>query len=117
MRAWTRWQDCGTVLLGVILAATPLVLETTSDVASTWTALVFGGLMVLIGFYAASMPEPTAGVEGIPLIIGLALFVAPWILSFTRVPEMAWTTWIIAGLLALNAAAELLALPQQSAAA
>jgi hypothetical protein len=114
MRAWTRWQDWATVLLGVILIATPVVFETTSNVAASWTAFVMGGLMILIGLYAASMEEPTAGIEGIPLVLGLALFVAPWVLSFTNVPEIAWMTWIIAMLVAVNAAAELLALPAQS---
>ena len=114
MRAWTRWQDWATVLLGVILIATPFIFETTSNVVSSWTAFVMGGLMIVIGLYAASMEEPTAGIEGIPLFLGLALFAAPWVLSFTNVPEIAWMTWIIAALLAVNAAAELLALPQQS---
>jgi len=114
MRAWTRWQDWATVLLGVILVATPFVLETTSEVVSSWTAFVTGGLMIVIGLWAASMEEPTAGIEGIPLVLGLALFVAPWVLNFTSVPEIAWMTWIVAALVAVNAAAELLVLPQQS---
>jgi len=113
MGAWKRWQDWATVLLGVILVATPFVFETTADVASSWTAYVMGGLMIVIGLFAASMEEPTAGVEGIPLILGIGLFVAPWVLSFTNVPEIAWMAWIVAVLLALNASAELLVLPQQ----
>lgn len=114
MGAWKRWQDWATVLLGVILVATPFVFETTSDVASSWTAYVMGGLLIVIGLWAASMEEPTAGVEGIPLFLGIALFAAPWILSFTSLPEIAWTAWIVAVLVAVNAAAELLVLPQQT---
>jgi hypothetical protein len=114
MRAWTRWQDWATVLLGVILVATPFVYETTSDVVASWTAFVMGGLMIVIGLFAASMEEPTAGIEGIPLFLGLALFAMPWVLNFTSATEMAWMTWIVATLVALNAAAELLVLPQQT---
>jgi SPW repeat-containing protein len=114
MGAWKRWQDWATVLLGVILVATPFVFETTSDVASSWTAYVMGGLMIVIGLWAASMAKPLAEIEGIPLILGIALFAAPWALSFTSVPEIAWMAWIVAVLLAVNAAAELLVLPRQS---
>jgi phosphoglycerol transferase MdoB-like AlkP superfamily enzyme len=114
MGAWKRWQDWATVLLGVIFFATPFVFQTTGDTASSWTAYVMGGLMVVVGLYAASMEKPLAEVEGVPLILGIALFVAPWVLSFTNVPEIAWMAWIVAVLLAVNAAAELLVLPQQS---
>lgn len=110
---WKRWQDWATVLLGVILVATPFVFQTTADVASSWTAYVMGALMIVVGLWAAAMEEPTAGIEGIPLILGIALFVAPWLLSFTNVPEIAWMAWIIAALLAVNSAAELLVLGQQ----
>ncbi len=116
MGAWKRWQDWATVLLGVILFATPFIFGRTGDVNASWTAYVMGGLMIAIGLFAASREEPTAGVEGAPLILGIALFVAPWLLSFTSVPEIAWMAWIVAVLLAVNAVAELLALPQQTAA-
>lgn len=113
MGAWKRWQDWGTVLLGVILFAQPFVFETTGNAASSWTAYLMGGLMVAVGLFAASLEAPLAEVEGIPLFLGIALFAAPWVLNFTSVPEMAWTAWIVAILLAVNAAVELLVLPQQ----
>jgi hypothetical protein len=40
--------------------------------------------------------------------------IAPWVLSFTSVREIAWMAWIVASLLAVNAALELLLLPGQS---
>lgn len=117
MGAWKRWQDWATVLLGVIFFATPFVFQTTGDTASSWTAYVMGGLMVVVGLWAASLDTPLAAVEGIPLILGIALFAAPWVLNFTSVPQIAWMAWIVAALLAVNAAVELLVLPQQQSSA
>ena len=113
MGAWKRWQDWATVLLGVILFATPFIFETTANVAASWTAYVMGALIALVGVYAGAQEEPSPIIEGTPLVLGVALFTAPWALSFTNLPEMAWMAWIGGALVALNATAELLALPQQ----
>lgn len=114
MGAWKRWQDWVTVLLGVILLSAPFVFDTTAHATASWTAYLMGGLVIAVGLFAASFEAPLAEVEGIPLYVGIALFAAPWVLSFTSVREIAWMAWIVATLLAVNAALELLLLPGQS---
>lgn len=113
MGAWRRWQDWATVLLGVILFATPFIFGTTSDAASSWTAYVMGALLALGGLWSASTEEPVPGAEWIPLVLGAAVFVAPWILNFTAVAEMAWMSWIVGALAVLNSGLELLVLGQK----
>jgi hypothetical protein len=43
-------------------------------------------------------------------VVGVALVAAPWLLSFTGIPDMAWMTWIIGALAILNSAAEMIVL-------
>ena len=113
MSAWTRWQDWGTILLGLILFTTPFIFGTTSDVASSWTAFVGGGLLMLSGLYAAATVEPSVGPEMVPLAVGLALLFAPWVFNFTGVPEMAWMSWIFGALATLNSGAEMIFVGQK----
>jgi SPW repeat-containing protein len=110
MRAWTRWQDWATMLLGIVLLATPFIFQTTAETTASWTAYVVGALLVGAGLWLASTEEPDGVVETIPLVLGAALFVAPWALSFTSVTMAAWMAWIVGGLTVINAAGELVVL-------
>ena len=107
MSAWTRWQDWGTILLGLILFTTPFIFGT-SDTASSWTAFIGGGLLMMSGLFAAGTEDPSVGPEAVPLVVGMALVAAPWLLSFSEVPDMAWMTWIIGALAILNSGAEMI---------
>jgi hypothetical protein len=60
MSAWTRWQDWGTILLGLVLFTTPFIFGT-SDTASSWTAFVGGGLLMMSGLFVAATEEPAVG--------------------------------------------------------
>lgn len=114
MRAWSRWQDWGTMLLGIVLIATPFIFGVALDSVAAYTAYVIGGLLVVTGLWTASTEEPETIAETAPLILGAALFVAPWVLQFTGVTEIAWMSWIIGALAVVNAGAELLVLRPQT---
>jgi uncharacterized membrane protein HdeD (DUF308 family) len=106
MTAWKRWQDWATVVLGVLAFISPFVFGQTAQTTASWTAYIAGVLLVLSGLLAASTARvrPT---EWIPVVIGVLLFISPWVLGFVAVTSLAWTAWVI-GILAVVAAGSLL---------
>lgn len=94
-----RWQDWTTVVLGVLLFVTPFVFGDTGQGLAAWTAYVGGVLLVLSGILNASLKDvrPT---ELIPVVLGVLLVLAPWVLGFTAVAAIAWSAWV-AGILAI----------------
>jgi len=106
MRAWSRWQDLGTIVLGIVIFATPFIFEATAVTAAAWTAYIVGVLLVGAGLWSASTEEPVPAIEIAPLAIGAALFAAPWVLAYTGTTTMAWMSWIIGALAFLNSGLE-----------
>jgi SPW repeat len=106
MRTWTRWQDLATVLLGIVIFATPFIFEATAVTAAAWTAYIVGVLLVGAGLWSATLEEPMPAIEVAPVAIGAALFAAPWVLSYTGTTTMAWMSWIIGALAFVNSGLE-----------
>lgn len=106
MTAWKRLQDWATVALGVLAFISPFVFGQTAQTTASWTAYIAGILLVLSGLLAASSAtvRPT---EWITVVIGVLLFISPWVLGFVGVAALAWTAWVI-GVLAVAAAGSLL---------
>ena len=101
MTTWRRWQDWVVVGLGVILFLTPFVFgEATGTVAAS-TAYVLGVLIALSGVLNAAMRE-AGGLELVPAVLAVILFVSPWAFGFTAVTALAWSAWIIAILVVLT---------------
>jgi SPW repeat-containing protein len=95
MTTWRRWQDWVVVGLGVILFLTPFVFgEATGTVAAS-TAYVLGALIALSGVLNAATRE-AGGLEVVPAVLAVILFVSPWAFGFTAVTALAWSAWIIA---------------------
>ena len=117
MRAWSRWQDLATILLGIVIFATPFIFEATAVTAAAWTAYVVGVLLVGAGLWSASIEEPLPAIEVAPLAIGAALFVAPWVLSYTGTTTMAWMSWIIGALAFVNSGVEFFVIQAEQEAA
>jgi membrane-bound ClpP family serine protease len=117
MKKWTRWQDYVSLVLGFVLFVSPLVLAFTAHPAITWNALVVGVITVLLALWALAVPETTVP-EWIIVVLGIWLFLSPWILSFATVSAAAWAAWIIGVLLVAMAAltlAQIQRLPMQHA--
>lgn len=117
MRAWSRYQDLGTIVLGIVIFATPFIFEATAVTAAAWTAYVAGVLLVGVGLWSASIEEPLPAIEIAPLAIGAALFAAPWVLSYTGTTTMAWMSWIIGALAFLNSGLEFFVIQAEQEAA
>jgi len=113
MTTWRRWQDWVVVGLGVVLFVTPFVFGETAQTVAASTAYALGVLVALAGLLNAAMRE-AGGLELIPAILAVILFVSPWVFGFTAVTALAWSAWIIAILVVL-AAGSLLAIQNRRA--
>src|SRR4030088_2055056 len=81
MTAWRRWQDWVVVALGLVLLVTPLVFADTSQTVAASSAYVLGVLIALSGVLNAAMRR-AGGLELIPAVLAVILFVSPWPLGF-----------------------------------
>lgn len=95
MRAWTRWQDWVSLVLGVILFITPWVFATASHSNSSWDAWIVGILGVILALWALASLSTASIAQWISLLLGIWLFISPWILGFAAVSAAAWSAWII----------------------
>lgn len=109
-KAWTRWQDWAEVVLGVIVLLSPLVVDTTSG--AMWTMIVLGALIAIDGLVSLAMPAMVYG-EWFQMVLGVLLFISPWVIGYTDMTAASWTSWV-AGVLTVAAGA--MALPVANAA-
>ena len=101
MTTWRRWQDWVVVGLGVVLFVTPFIFGETANSVAASTAYVLGALIALAGVLNAAMKD-AGGLELIPAVLAVILFVSPWAFGFTAVTGLVWTAWIIAILVVLT---------------
>lgn len=109
-KAWSRWEDWGAVVLGVVTALSPILLSTST--AARTTMIVLGVLTVAVGLWSLAQPGMMA-TEYITLALGVLLFISPWVMSYTAFTGAAWTSWVI-GVLEVAVAA--VAVPAATAA-
>jgi uncharacterized membrane protein HdeD (DUF308 family) len=106
MEKWTRWQDWANVILGVILFITPFVFGATGDTTVAFTAYIGGVLLVLVGLFDLANPDTQAG-EWTEAVLGVLVFISPWVLGFSGFTMMALSAWVV-GVLAVVFAASVL---------
>jgi uncharacterized membrane protein HdeD (DUF308 family) len=94
MQKWTRWQDWTNVVLGVILFITPFVFGATANTAAAYTAYIGGVLLVLAGLFDLANPDNQTG-EWIEGVLGVLVFISPWVLGFSGLTMLAWSAWVI----------------------
>lgn len=100
MTTWRRWQDWVVVGLGVVLFLTPFAFGDTAMTVAANSAYALGVLTVLGGLLNAAMKQ-AGGLELIPAVLAVILFMSPWAFGFTAVTALAWSAWIIAILMVL----------------
>jgi SPW repeat len=122
--AENRQQDWLTVLLAIWLFISPWVLQFGSGVptsnpsagggigmadvlyAASWNAWVLGVIVFLIALSASGRRatwEGSGGNEWVVLLLGVWVFVAPWVLGFANVGTRAaaWDHWVTGALIFL----------------
>lgn len=64
---------------------------------AAWNAWILGVVVFLIALSAALRPEYWQGAwqEWVNVILGIWIFIAPWVLGFSDVTWAAWNHWIV----------------------
>ena len=104
VRPWTRPHDWAEVVLGVVAVLSFLWMDT--DNAAMWTMIVLGALVALDGLASLAVPGQVYG-EGIQIVLGVLMFISPWVMTYTDMSGIAWSSWIIGGLTVIVGAAAL----------
>ena len=97
------------MVIGVLTALSPIVVAT--DTTALWTLIVFGVLIAATALWSLARPGSVAS-EYVHGVLGVLLFVSPWVLGYSDLMGASWTSWI-AGV--LTVAAGLAALPAANA--
>lgn len=97
-RMTRKWEDWVNLILGIWLIISPYALGFTG-VART-DALWVGVLIVLVAIWALAMPDSRAA-EWSDLLLGIGLFIAPWVLGYAGGGSAAWNAWIVGALVAI----------------
>lgn len=103
-KPWTRPHDWAEVVLGVVLAFAPLVVDTSAT--AMWTMIVLGALIALDGIASLAMPDMVYG-EYVQLVLGALAFFSPWVMDFADLTGAAWMCWVIGALTVVAGAAAL----------
>src|SRR5256885_12667676 len=94
MTTWRRWQDWVVVGLGVVMFLTPFVFSETGQTVAASTAYVLGVLIALGGLLNAATRQ-TGGLELIPAVLAVVLFVSPLGFRFLAGARLALGAWVI----------------------
>lgn len=97
-----RWQDGLNLILGVWLFFAPFlgVPGMTGDAA--WNSYIFGFLIAL--FSVSALARPQKWEEGVNLVLGIWLILAPFVLGFLQMSGTAWNQIVIGIVIAIDAA-------------
>jgi hypothetical protein len=95
MKAWTRWQDWVSLVLGVLLFIAPWVFGRATNGASSWDAWILGVIGVILALGALSLPRTASIAEGLSVILGVLLFISPWLLGFASLSSAAWIIGVL----------------------
>ncbi|MFD4180397.1 SPW repeat protein [Rhodococcus sp. NPDC058514] len=106
--AMARWQDWAAVVIGVVVALSPMWMDTNN--AARWSMVVLGVLVAVAGL-AHMMSSEMAFVPWAMGALGVLMFLSPWVMGFADMAGAAWTSWIGGVLTALTAMA---AMPEGS---
>ncbi len=58
-----------------------------------WAEVVLGTLIALDGLASLAMPGMVYG-EGIQIVLGVLLFLSPWVMGYADLMGASWTAWI-----------------------
>src|SRR4051812_38061690 len=98
--SWRRWQDGVAMAAGAFLALSPIWLRPSAALA--WTFVALGVLIAGCAALALAFPE-SAFDESALVLLGILVFVLPWLASFADETATAWTAWAAGGVVTLAA--------------
>jgi uncharacterized membrane protein HdeD (DUF308 family) len=96
VRPWTRPYDWAEVVLGLVALLSFLWMDTNN--AAQWTMIILGALVTLDGVASLAMPGMIYG-EAVQIVLGVLMFISPWVLSYSEFKGISWTSWIVGALI------------------
>jgi hypothetical protein len=88
-----RWQDWITILIGALVAISPLVFTRTWTATEAWVAYVVGGVIFGVGAVSLFI-EQAEYLEVVDFVLAIVLFCTPWLFGFATATGMALSAWI-----------------------
>lgn len=101
--AWKIWQGWTNAVASVLLFIAPWVFSATGDQNLSWTAWVGGVLGFAAALWLVAQPR-MQWLAVVSFVIGVLVFIAPWVLGATALVGMSWAAWILGAVMALVAA-------------
>ena len=107
-----HWWDWLNVVAGIWLFVSPWVLNFTGAAArypvttaiamtAAWNAWVLGAVVFLLSLVATHRPQSRP--EWINMLLGVWIFISPWILGFARLSPALWDHWITGAVIVIVA--------------
>jgi hypothetical protein len=105
-----HWQDWANLILAVWLFFSPWILGfampsgaggAAAASNASWDSWVLGAAIFAVA--ATALFRLQAWEEWVIAVLGIWLFLAPFLLLFTNVPGAAWTHWIVGALVVILA--------------
>lgn len=106
MKKWTRWQDWLALIAGAYAVLSPI--WTATETNATWTMVILGAAIVVVALWSLAMPGDR-GADYALMLMGILLFVSPWVMDFATMEALAMTAWIAGAVTVLSG---ILAVPQ-----
>jgi hypothetical protein len=94
LKKWTRWEDWVAVVAGLVAALSTIWV--TPMGSSVVLMLVFGILLIAAGVVNLAMPE-LDWMEWVQGVLGVLLFISPWMGRYSTDMGAAWLSWICGG--------------------
>lgn len=102
-RRSAHWWDWINVAAGIWLFVSPRVLHfsgvaagsplgTAIAMTAAWNAWVLGAVVFLLSLVATQRPQSRP--EWVNMLLGVWIFISPWILGFARISPALWDHWI-----------------------
>lgn len=107
MEAWRRWQNWVTLAVAVLLVIAAFVFAGARTEAMN-SVMVLAIILVATSLVALARPESMAD-RWVAIVVGALLVVAPWVMAYTDLTGLAWSSWIGG---AVTVVIEAMALPQ-----
>lgn len=101
--AWKIWQGWTIAVASVLLFIAPWVFSATGDQNPAWTAWIAGVLGFAAALWLLAQPR-MRWLAVVSFVIGVLVFIAPWVLGFTALTGIAWAAWILGAVMAVVAA-------------
>lgn len=88
-RSWRTWPDWVNLVIAVYVLLAPLWTP-----GATWGWFATMGILIGIGALWALGTASSPASEWTTIVLGVILFLAPWLGGFASASAAAWTAWI-----------------------